>query len=102
MSKKSFDAALAEFCEKTRQAHQDAWDGSAPSVPSTKGIECMHGKRYVRIVSTESISDSRSAVCFVDKEGNIWKAASWKAPAKNFPRGNIFTLENHQFPPYGY
>lgn len=101
-TEKSFDEALAEFCEKTRQAHQDAWDRGAPSVQNTKGVECMHGKKYVRVVSTESLGTSRSAICFIDKEGNIWKPSSWKAPAKNFPRGNIFNLENHQFPPYGY
>jgi hypothetical protein len=114
-TEKTFDEALAEFCEKTRQAHQEQWDEGAMhlarsgtviggnGMQNTKGIECMHGKKYVRIVSTETISSSRSAICFIDKKtGDIWKAASWKAPAKNFPRGNIFKLENHRFPPHGY
>jgi hypothetical protein len=40
----------------------------------------MVGKKYVRIV--ESYNGSRSVYCFLDLEGNILKAASWKAPAK--------------------
>lgn len=45
------------------------------------------GKRYARIVATGS---QREAFGFVDlTNGDVLKAASWKAPAKNFARGNI-------------
>ena len=52
-------------------------------------ISYEDGRRYTRIIATEG--DQRSAWAFVDKtNGDILKADSWKAPAKNFPRGNIF------------
>jgi hypothetical protein len=54
------------------------------------GVEFAPGKKYVRI-DTISGGGSRSTFCFVEKEnGNIWRAASWKAPARNFVRGNVF------------
>jgi len=47
------------------------------------------GKRYIRLVKVEGTS-SRSVYCFVDtRNGDILKAASFKAPAKH-ARGNIF------------
>jgi len=45
------------------------------------------GKVYYKIWRT--YSGSKSIYCFVDMDGNIWKAAGWKAPAKNFIRGHI-------------
>jgi hypothetical protein len=54
------------------------------------GVEFAPGKKYVRI-DTISGGGSRSTFCFVEKEnGNIWRAASWRAPARNFIRGNVF------------
>jgi hypothetical protein len=54
------------------------------------GIEFEPGSKYVKVVKISS-GGSRSVHSFVEKEtGNIWKAASWKAPAKNFARGNVF------------
>lgn len=59
------------------------------------------GKKYTRIIKQDRHYDedgtvqisqaSQSVFCFIDEEGNLWKAASWKAPAKNFPRGHINT-----------
>jgi hypothetical protein len=47
-----------------------------------------NGKRYARIVSTGY--GARSVHCFVDLiNGDILKAASWRAPAKH-ARGNIW------------
>jgi hypothetical protein len=54
------------------------------------GVEFDEGKKYVKVVSISG-GGSRSVFCFVEKEnGNIWRAASWKAPARNFVRGNVF------------
>lgn len=54
------------------------------------GVEFEPGSKYVKVVKISS-GGSRSVHSFVEKEtGNIWKAASWKAPAKNFVRGNVY------------
>jgi hypothetical protein len=45
------------------------------------------GRKYIKLVVASS--GSRSVYCFIDMEGNIYKAASWKAPAKHI-RGSVF------------
>lgn len=46
------------------------------------------GRRFARIVSEHG--SSRAAFGFVDlTNGNVLKADGWKAPAKNFARGNV-------------
>ena len=60
----------------------------------TVGFEA--GTKYIKIYHWYNDGNSfkqRSCHSFVDYEGNIWKAASWKAPAKNFPRGNVVTKD---------
>jgi hypothetical protein len=60
----------------------------------TTGFEA--GTKYIKIFhwyDNGSSFKQRSCHSFVDYEGNIWKAASWKAPAKNFPRGNVLTKD---------
>lgn len=54
------------------------------------GVEFAVGSKYVKII-TISAGGSRSVHSFVEKStGDIWKAASWNAPARNFTRGNVF------------
>lgn len=55
---------------------------------------CTPGPRYTRVVR------SGSAVCFVDGEGNIYKPASWKTPAKGV-RANLATLNMDKVDEYG-
>jgi hypothetical protein len=60
----------------------------------TTGFEA--GTKYIKIFHWYDDGSSfkqRSCHSFVDYEGNIWKAASWKAPAKNFSRGNVITKD---------
>lgn len=52
--------------------------------------ELDFGKKYVRVVLRKfPYSDSRRCYCFLDYDGNIYKSASWKAPAKHI-RGTLF------------
>ena len=51
-------------------------------------ITADDGRRYAKIIVSDS--SSRSVYCFVDlTNGDVLKAATWKAPAKH-SRGNIF------------
>lgn len=48
---------------------------------------CEKGSKFVKLFSSDG--SGRSAIGFIEiATGNLYKAASWKAPAKNFPRGN--------------
>lgn len=81
------DAIVADF---------ETWCGSAGISDLGKfGVEFEPGSKYVKVVKISS-GGSRSVHSFVEKaNGNIWKAASWKAPAKNFARGNIFDAKTY-------
>ena len=53
------------------------------------------GKKYIKILSGGS---AHSFIVNTDKDskfkkGDILMAASWSAPARNFPRGNIFDTD---------
>ena len=52
------------------------------------------GKRYYKIVRNNVDHNGNKLAgggvhCFIDVDGNIWKAASYKAPQKNGIRGHI-------------
>ena len=46
------------------------------------------GRKYIKLVVVSLAGDHRSVYCFLDRSGNIYKAASWRTPAKHI-RGNI-------------
>jgi hypothetical protein len=50
-------------------------------------VKFQKGSKYIRVFTLSH--GSRSCHSFIDAQGIIWKSASWKAPAKNFSRGNI-------------
>jgi len=52
-------------------------------------LSLEYGKRYVKVVRSDACG-GRCVHCFVDTtNGDVLKAASWKAPAKG-ARGNIY------------
>ena len=73
-------------------ANYNAWsDNDADSKISPVTIEFEYGKKYIRVVRSKV--PSRSVHSFIEIEtGNVWKAASWKVPAKNKPRGHVTKL----------
>lgn len=54
------------------------------------GLQVEVGSKYLKIITQNSV---HSFICLKDggkfAKGDILKAASWRAPAKNFPRGNL-------------
>lgn len=66
--------------EKVRQWHLDQGFRVSPTM-----VDLERGRRYAKVNSGNHVHT------FIDMEtGDILKAASWRAPAKNGVRGNIF------------
>ena len=52
------------------------------------------GRKYARIVKVDQLNGSQSVHTFVNLDnGDILKSGSWKAPAPNGVRGNIFDTD---------
>lgn len=59
---------------------------------ATPTAQIDEGPKYLRICRADGVS--RSAFAFVSRsDGFIWKPAGFKGPAKNFPRGNVLSLD---------
>ena len=59
-------------------------------------FEIESGKKYHKIVMISS-GDARSVHCFVDKKtGDVYKSASWKAPAKGV-RFNLLLIKDREW-----
>ncbi len=63
------------------------------------GLEYRMGSKYIKVVKTDNQESVHSFIVNTKKDdkfkyGDILKAASWKTPARNFARGNIF--ENYK------
>ena len=86
------DAAIKKYVETVEanllERHRREYPKQSEPV-----LEIMWGQRYARIVKTDKNKVSRSAFGFVDRtNGDILKAASWKAPAPH-ARGSVLKPE---------
>ena len=93
MDQEKFDGVLETFVIGCQTIHTTHMERNFPrTTPDT--ISATRGKRYARIVRKNGGSPNGSVHCFVDMtNGDVLKAASWKAPAKH-ARGNIFDEHN--------
>lgn len=77
-------ALFVDTCRATVAAH---YAKNLPTLTPTT-LSTKAGRRYLKIIRNDS-GGSRSVYGFVDlTNGNILKAATWKAPAKH-ARGNV-------------
>jgi hypothetical protein len=97
----TLNEAIEVYCKALDTAYETYFHHSTSSMAQYIDIKhepCEGGKAYIRIARREykkgtKVVNTSSAVAFVKvDDGSIWKPASWKAPAKNFSRGNVYDL----------
>lgn len=79
---------MNEFLKECEEMLKEHYDEKYSNLQVPK-IKVYPGSKYYKIAKVIN-SYQESVWFFVSKEdGLIWKPASWKAPARNFARGNI-------------
>ena len=74
-----------DYVKEVKTASDADWDKQGYTLPKPE-FSLQYGSKFIRVVSTSL--GSRAVHCFLDYQGNIYKSASWKTPAKGI-RGNI-------------
>lgn len=90
-------AEITEFCAAIEASTATFFAKHYANLTPPKFYADPKGRKYIRIVCENQFRNtgpnsytSRSVHCFVERDtGLIWKAAGWKAPARNFSRGSI-------------
>lgn len=93
-----FTAAFKTFMSSLRDIVQQHTAGQvSPQGPYQWTATYEEGYKYVRVVITSETDGvkTKTAWGFIDKRtGDIFRAASWKAPSLNHIRGNLFDESN--------
>lgn len=87
---------VQSFAAGFQKFYTDYMKSSFPTL-TVHELQMSEGKRYIKFTRDGSVR------AFIDKEnGDVLKAASWKAPAKG-ARGNVFAIDNGltRVTPYG-
>jgi len=88
------DMALTEYMDAI-QADYNRWSDNKFATRDPLNITIKTGSKFYKVVRGNSV---HSFVCRKAhdkwKVGDILKAASWNAPAKNFVRGNVLTKKH--------
>lgn len=88
-----FDKALKSFLKGAQAKIDDNYKIHYQNLKPDK-LVAKEGPRYIKIVTKHMSGSGESAWAFIDKgTGQIYKPASWKAPAKH-ARGSIFDQDN--------
>ena len=95
----TLDQALQLYVDGVQKKLNDYWTESKYTFAPTPKAEVEKGRRYIKITVVNSKKDgrfdSRHVHTFIDTtNGNVLKAASWKAPELRNPRGNIYAPDN--------
>jgi len=98
-----FTAQLDRFVEAAQKIMDDNREARFPDIPRDVLSIDPKGIKYAKIVRGREGGPVDSVHCFVNKgNGDVLKAAGWKAPAKH-ARGNIFDDDHgaSAMTPYG-
>ena len=84
----------ANWCKPQNDAFRDEIRAKMNAEFFT-GLHVEYGKKFAKVVSTMNSGSSVHSFVVLKKTdkfevGDVLKAASWAAPAKNFKRGSIF------------
>jgi hypothetical protein len=78
---------IQEYVDEIKVASDLRWEKSGYDMTKAPTYSIMSGSKFHKVIVTTW--GSQSVHCFVDRvTGDIYKASSWKAPAKGI-RGNI-------------
>lgn len=91
------DAEMPNFINRCREMLDEHYTKSYPNL-TVPHVFIDGGRKYIKIAKR----DNQTSVWFFVRaaDGAILKAASWKTPALNYTRGNIFD-ETLPVGPYG-
>jgi len=78
---------IQQSVEKLCDVLSQQWAEQYPNSSMTT-LTYHLGKKYFKLIQDNSV------FCFIDKDGNVYKSASWKAPAKGI-RFHIDQLLEH-------
>jgi len=77
---------VEDYVKEIKEASDKDWQRKGYDMSKAPTFHIEAGSKFYRIVITTY--GSKSVHCFVDKQGNIYKASSWRTPAKGI-RGHI-------------
>jgi len=94
LNKLPYDAeflnALGELEMRIIEGYENFMDNPKMRADFKEGISYLPGNKYLKIVTEKSVWGFINLKNKKFKEGDILKAAGWRAPALNQARGNIF------------
>jgi len=87
--------ALDNYAAALKQSYLNGYGNGKNAEEVQFNVEFDVGRKYIKVIVVNR--NSRSSHSFIVigdqgkfKDGDILKSASWKTPARNFARGNIF------------
>jgi len=94
LNKLPYDAeflnALGELEMRIIEGYENFMDNPKMRADFKEGISYLPGNKYLKIATLNSVWGFINLKNKKFKEGDILKAAGWRAPALNQARGNIF------------
>ena len=92
ITKESLEKAVNKYVSGVQDKMNAYWKNAGFTFSAPPTITWEFAPKYIRIWRVEQ--NGKSIHTFIDATtGNILKAASWKAPVKNNPRGNVFDAD---------